>query len=309
MPVRVPLITDPAPRVLLDGLVDYAGLFPPASLSMTDAVRSFARYRGGEAGWMLGRFVCGVPHFDAFIAAAEPLLPRDAGALPWRISAVGTGDHVADAAAIARMNDCHRWSIDECSALVDAIETRVNTPDDVQRVHEAFPVDVTVYAELPADADPVPFMQLLANCGRRAKVRMGGVTAEAFPTAEHVYAFIDAAVASHVPFKATAGLHHALRGSYPLTYDAAAPSAPMFGFLNIVLAAALRAAEGSREQVLQLLQESEPSSLAFSDEAVAWRGHVMHRTHLSRVREEIAVAFGSCSFTEPVGDMRALGAW
>jgi len=36
---------------------------------------------------------------------------------------------------------------------------------------------------------------------------------------------------------------------------------------------------------------------------------VMHRTHLARVREEIAVAFGSCSFTEPVSEVRALGAW
>jgi hypothetical protein len=309
MPVRVPLITDPAPRVLLDGIVDYAGLFPPASLGMPEAVRHYARYRGGEAGWMLGRFVCAVSHFDAFVAAAEPLLPRDAGALPWRLSAVGTGDHVADAAAIVHMNACHRWSLDECSAVVDAIETRVSTPEEVLALHAAFPEELSVYAELPAGADPVPFMQRLANTGRRAKIRTGGVTLGAFPSAEQLYAFVDAAVASHVPFKATAGLHHALRGTYPLTYEAESATAPMFGFLNIFLATALRAAEGSPEQVLQLLQESDASSIAFSDEAVAWRGHVLHRAHLARVREEIAVAFGSCSFTEPVQDVRAMGAW
>jgi len=309
MPVRIPLITDPAPRVLLDGLVDYAGLFPPASLSMTEAVRNFARYRGGEAGWMLGRFVCAVAHFDAFIAAAEPLLPRDAGALPWRLAVVGTGDHEADAVAIARMNECHRWSIDECSAVVDTLETRVASPEEVSRVHEAFPADLTVYVELPAGVDPVPFMQRIANTGRRAKLRTGGVMPEAFPSAEQVFTFIDACIASHVPFKATAGLHHALQGTYPLTYEPQSAAAPMFGFLNLVLAAALRAAEGSREQVLQLLRESDAASIAFSEEAVAWRGHVLHRTHLARVREEIAVSFGSCSFTEPVADVRAMGAW
>lgn len=309
MPVRIPLITDPAPRVLLDGLVDYAGLFPPSALAMADAVRHFARYRGGEAGWMLGRFICSVSQFDAFIAAAEPLLPRDAGALPWRLSAVGTGDHAADADAIARMNECHRWSIEECSAVVDAIETRVESPEEVLRVHEAFPADLTVYVELPAGVDPVPFMQRIANTGRRAKIRTGGVVPEAFPTAEQVFAFLDASIASHVPFKATAGLHHALHGSYPLTDQPQSTVVPMFGFLNIFLAAALRAAEGSQEQVLTLLQESDPSSITFSDEAVAWRSHVLHRTHLARVREEIAVAFGSCSFTEPVSEVRALGAW
>lgn len=44
-------------RVLLEGLIDYAGLFPPAALSMQDAVRNYARYREGAWSWALGRFV------------------------------------------------------------------------------------------------------------------------------------------------------------------------------------------------------------------------------------------------------------
>ena len=40
-----------------------------------------------------------------------------------------------------------------------------------------------------------------------------------------------------VTFKATAGLHHAMRGSYPLTYERASESGTMFGFLNVFLAA------------------------------------------------------------------------
>ncbi|HYI07456.1 MAG TPA: hypothetical protein VEK57_00170 [Thermoanaerobaculia bacterium] len=44
-------------RALLEGLIDYAGLFPPAALSMQDAVRNYARYREEEYAWMLGKFV------------------------------------------------------------------------------------------------------------------------------------------------------------------------------------------------------------------------------------------------------------
>src|SRR5688500_1293567 len=44
-------------RALLDGLIDYAGLFPPATLDMQAAVARYARYRAGERAWMLGRFV------------------------------------------------------------------------------------------------------------------------------------------------------------------------------------------------------------------------------------------------------------
>jgi hypothetical protein len=44
-------------KALLSGLIDYAGLFPPAALSMEEAVRNYARYREGEHAWMLGKFV------------------------------------------------------------------------------------------------------------------------------------------------------------------------------------------------------------------------------------------------------------
>ncbi len=309
MPIRIPLVTDPAPRVLLDGIIDYAGLFPPAALPLAEAVRQYARHRGGDAGWMLGRFVCPVAQLEAFGTVAEPLLPRDAGAIPWRIAAVGSGDHAADAAAIVTINDSHRWSWDECSAVVDVVETRAAAPDDITRIHEAFASDTAVYVEIPWTEDPEPFVAELARTGRRAKMRTGGVTAEAFPPAAQVAAFIDVCVRANVPFKATAGLHHALCGAYPLTYESDAAHAPMYGFLNVFLAAALRMEGASRAHVEQALGESEAAAFTFTDEAVAWRGQSIDRTRLAHLREHVAVSFGSCSFTEPVTEVRALGAW
>ena len=44
-------------RVLMNGLIDYAGLFPPAALDMATALRNYGAYRAGEYAWMLGRFV------------------------------------------------------------------------------------------------------------------------------------------------------------------------------------------------------------------------------------------------------------
>lgn len=309
MPVRVPLVTDPAVRVLLDGLVDYAGLFPPAALTMPEAVRQYARHRGGEHGWMLGRFVCGVPHFDAFETCAEPLLPRDAGALPWRLAAVGSGDHAADAAAIARVNECHRWSAEECSAVVDVVEVKVATVDDVAHVDRAFAAELTVYVELPPVDDPRPFIDAIALAGRRAKLRTGGLVADAFPSPERVLAFLHACVSARVPFKCTAGLHHALCGTYPLTDDAGAAHAPMYGFLNVFLAAALAAQGAPREVTHAMLLESDAASFSVREEAIGWRDQLLDRVHLARVREEVAIAFGSCSFAEPVREARVLGTW
>src|SRR5713101_4042837 len=46
-------------RVLLNRILDYAGLFPPAKLPLEDALRTYLRYRKESPHrWMLGRFVC-----------------------------------------------------------------------------------------------------------------------------------------------------------------------------------------------------------------------------------------------------------
>ena len=108
MPVRLPPVTDHATRVLLEGIVDFAGLFPPAALAMPGAVRNFAHYRAGGSGWMLGRFVCPANALELFSVQADPLLPRDAGAIPWRLSVTASADLTTDLAAIAAFNTRHR---------------------------------------------------------------------------------------------------------------------------------------------------------------------------------------------------------
>src|SRR5437870_2468787 len=45
-------------RALLANVIDYAGLFPPAKLSMDEAIRNYARYRQEPGSWMLGKFIC-----------------------------------------------------------------------------------------------------------------------------------------------------------------------------------------------------------------------------------------------------------
>ena len=71
--------------VLLDGLIDYAGLFPPAALSMPAAVAAYARYVIGTDRAMLGRFVVPAARLADFTAAVDAL-PHGAPTprAPWR---------------------------------------------------------------------------------------------------------------------------------------------------------------------------------------------------------------------------------
>lgn len=315
MPLRLPPLTERASRILLEGIVDYAGLFPPSSVAMANAVRHYAHYRASETGWMLGRFVCAAAELEHFSAHAEPLLPRDAGALPWRLTVVGSAHPDVDVAAIAAFNERHRVCFDECGALVDAIELRVTTVQDVQQLHEALPKTLTTYFEVPLHGTSAAtidaLVQEIARVKRRAKMRTGGVEAGAVPSPEAVVAFLAACVAHGVTAKATAGLHHALRGAYPLTDGPDAAAARMYGFVNVFLTMALLSGGGSERHAAVLLEESDPAAFAVNDLHVSWRGvdepFNFDRVSLRQVRDHGLVSFGSCAFTEPVAEARALG--
>ncbi len=311
MPVRLPPLTERPSRILLEAIVDYAGLFPPASLEMPRAVRNFAHYRAGGAGWMLGRFVCPAARLAEFSVAADPLLPRDAGAIPWLLSVTGSGDVHADLEAITAFNERHRVCFDECGARVDSYEAKVAGVADIVAMHETLPPSLHAWLEVPLTDQVDEMVEAIARVGRFAKMRTGGTAADAFPAPERIVQFLRALLTHNVRAKATAGLHHPLRGAYRLTYDADAPTCRMFGFLNVLLAAATMANGGTDDLALQVLDEGDPQTLEFNDTHLAWHGVegtiTIDRTTLHQVREHMIVSIGSCSFTEPVDESRALG--
>lgn len=311
MPVRLPPLTEHPSRILLEAVVDYAGLFPPAALDMKRAVRNFAHYRAGGTGWMLGRFVCPANRLDEFSAAADPLLPRDAGAIPWLLSVTGSGNVHADLEAITAFNERHRVCFDECGARVDSYEAKVSSAPEIIALHETLPSTVHVWMEVAFGDHVDELVEAIARVGRFAKMRTGGVTPDAFPPAARVVQFLRALLTHNVRAKATAGLHHPLRGAYRLTYEDDAPTCRMFGFLNVLLAAAVLVDGGTDEMTLQLLEEQSPASIVFTDTHGEWHGPAgvvtIARHTLQQVREQMLVSIGSCSFTEPVDESRALG--
>jgi hypothetical protein len=310
MPVRLPPVTDHASRILLEGIVDYAGLFPPAALAMPGAVRDFAHYRAGGTGWMLGRFVCPANALPLFSQQADPLLPRDAGAIPWRLAVTSSGDIAADLTGIAAFNERHRVCFEECGALVDAYEVRVNNAAELDATDAALPRDLLTYIEVPY-AQAAELLPRIAARGRRAKMRTGGVTIDAFPAAADIAAFLQGCLQQELVAKATAGLHHPITGPYRLTYDDQAVSGRMFGFLNVFLAAALLVQGATTAQAAQLISESDASNMWCDEYQASWRSPdgvvVIERATLQRTREQLLVSFGSCSFTEPATEVRALG--
>jgi hypothetical protein len=299
-------------KYLLHRLIDYAGLFPPAALDMTSAVRNYAAYYSSEQAWMLGRFVVPVARLDEFRQAAAVQLPDGGweGDEYWRLSALAGDDLASDLEAIASFNHHYAtlpppWS--EGLAKVDTIEIKAHQPAEIERLMRLIPAKLTSYFEIPITTDPTDFVKALADVEARAKVRTGGVTPDAFPSSHELARFIATCAQADVPFKATAGLHHPLRSVNRLTYEPDSVSALMHGFLNVFIAAGFAQFGMETELLVEILEERLPEAFVFDGGGVRWREHDLVLAHLRNTRSLFALSFGSCSFTEPVEELQQLG--
>jgi hypothetical protein len=273
---------------------------------MADAVGRYDEYRRGPHSWMLGNFVVPVARLAEFEQAARAIR---SGGEPLSLAAVAGPDLDSDTRTIA---DFTRRAAPR--ALVRALEAKAATPERIDAVAASVALlrrqlreSFDTYIELPIATDPAPLIRSLAAHGLRAKVRTGGVTADAFPAPEQLARFVIECVGQGVAFKATAGLHHAMRGDYPLTYAPSSERCTMFGFLNVFLAVLLAIDGFDSTDVRALLEERDASRVAFEASGVTWRGRTVKADVIRRARTLAATSFGSCSFEEPVADLATLG--
>jgi hypothetical protein len=302
--VSQPGTVAPALHTLMERSIDYAGLFPPASLGMEDAVRAYAEYRAGTDSWALGRFILPASRLEEFDVAGVRWLPTTA-ADSWALSALLGRDVEAELAVIETYNARHRDA--RLGAVqVDTVELKASSPEGVLAAGEHVSGRFDAFIEVPVEPDPALLIDAIARIGVKAKIRTGGVSGDAFPSAEQLVRFMRRCNERGVSFKATAGLHHAMRGEYRLTYAADSPRGVMFGFLNLFVAEALMRHGAMDATVRQALETSGHDEIRFEGEHVRWRDHWLEASALRSARSG-AVAFGSCSFREPVDDLRVLG--
>lgn len=286
---------------LLAGVVDYAGLFPPAGRAMADAVAEYRDARDGPSAWMLGRFVVPATGLDELGQALDAVTAPTS--VPWAVSAIVRCGSDSDVAAVA---DFNTRACAGQAARVDAIEGKPDTPEQVDWLAIHTSRFGHVYVEITPGPYVTSWLARVVVHELRAKVRTGGVTAEAFPGPSALAAFLADVVRSGVMFKATAGLHHAVRGPYRLTYAPDSASAPMYGYLNVLLATTALRDGATTADAERLLQQSDVSSLTFEPDAVRWGRREFPVARLRATRERHLVSFGSCSFREPVEELAAL---
>jgi hypothetical protein len=315
-----------AVRAFATGLIDYAGLFPPAELPLDQALPKDLRYRGESDAWMLGRFICPAARLTE-ILRLEPSVRTDAR---FRVSALGRGGADRDAFQSGLREDLeaiasfHREA--GRSDIVEIFEVRVPAEaargdagvwrETLDRTHEAIAetglIDLRLYLESPGP-DPAAadlaraaeaFARSTVETGRTTglKLRCGGVTPDAFPKIETVARALAACREQGVSFKATAGLHH------PLRSFRSEVGTKMHGFVNVFGAALLAHAHAlSAEQIVPILECEEAAAFRWRDDGFTWRDLLVSTEEIRRLRGGLVTSFGSCSFDEPRDDLRSLG--
>ena len=289
----------------LANLVDYAGVFPPASLSVRDAVAGYRAARESDAFWMLGRFLIRATQLEELAAAATSTMAK--GEAPWDISVVFDSE-ASDAAS--RASEFHAEM--GPAMVVSAAEARITDPSQ-HGIESLFWTVASINPEV------VPFLEVertedidsqvggiaaaIAACGRTggAKIRCGGVTADFFPSPQEVGDFIMTAVELRVPFKATAGLHQ------PFRHFDTELGLMRHGFLNILIATAAAAEGADRSTVVDIIADTDPDDFRLSAAFARWRDLAIPGSALRRVRQRSFIGYGSCDFTEPVDALNDLG--
>jgi hypothetical protein len=296
-------------HALLHQSIDYAGLFPPASLALEPAIENQATYVRSSDAWMLNTFVLPVEQFDTakqFLAQFDMSHSLCVAALgPKTASAEAFLDSLEDADAAIRSFSAHNVDL----VSINHLEMFLPEDVDITVLNEARAIlgDMPVFWEAPPEkAEQTIALLAEHNSDEESaifgyKLRTGGVTADAFPTSAQIAGALIAPATHQLPIKFTAGLHH------PIRQFREEVKTKMHGFLN-VLGAAVLAAEHrwDTNQAATMLEDEDPAHFSFADDFFSWREWKIDTERL-QYRRKFVRSFGSCSFEEPREDLRALG--
>jgi len=309
---------------LLSGAIDFAGMFPPASLDLNATLQKAASFRAtAKHPWLLNRLVLSL----AEVKKLEPRFLYDCGGngAPWNISVLGTPcvsssekDFIKgfdwDFREIRRIQERYYHS----SARLDLLAYEIKLPDTItapgqaitsgefifpalEQVETIWPGEMDVYFEVSLEG---AWEETLEGVTRilsewlsentespvlpALKIRTGG---KYVPRPEQVARAIDECAANGVKIKVTQGMHH------PITHSGE------FGFVNFFTAVNFAFASGSQEFTLKdienCLRSENPKDFIFSESALSWCGRELSNEKIESARKVHAAVLGSCSLDEP----------
>jgi hypothetical protein len=269
------------------GLVDDAAIFPPGDSPLADAVATYASRSDEWYADLIGSFVVK----DVEVTDVD-------AALPLSIVVTGGAGAIGGALRLAAKSPGSVAGLEIALRDLDDLAgnaRRVVAAVDAARSEGMLDDETPIYVELPHVGSTASWLTAadeVAAVELRLKFRTGGLEAEAFPPAHALSSWIDAALDRETAFKCTAGLHNAIRHTGEDGFE-------HHGFLNVLLATRLAFDGASTDDVVAVLEQRDADPLL-----ALW--HDQDDQAMVRARRWFT-SFGSCSVTEPLDDLTALG--
>ncbi len=318
----------------LSEIIDYAGLYPPASLSLENALEKFGEHAKSPHSWMLSKFVIGSDRLQEF----EKLISNNTDLdVPIDLSIVAPATTEFDefkqaiTSVVKEIALLHknlkgkvRTSTLEIKLPVEAIYT-TSSVDTIKAIDYAvkvmsrsvvlphrlffevpgfdfdFKMTEKVVRLIAAHNAKIQSMDMPHYIFSGLKIRCGGVEAHQFPSSRYLAKAVLAGRDENVAIKFTAGLHH------PIRHYNDSVKTKMHGFLNLFGASILSYTQDlSEKEFVEILNDEKVSNFRFTDQYFAWKDFAAPALEIRMLRMLSVLSYGSCSFEEPVEDLQAL---
>jgi hypothetical protein len=291
---------------LLTHCIDYAGVFPPARLSLTEAWEKYTRYLEAGESWILGSLVLPV---DLLLSTER--IPEKASFSLTVIPRRGETEEVWQSGLAEDLGRVRLFLETHPAVTLSGLEVALPPANDPSSLlEEVLPLveGYRTFFELPAGEHLVERVRLTvmalyqhhnSKCG--LKLRTGGADPNAFPTT-HVVAEVLAGVRDRqIPLKFTAGLHH------PILHWDDNLKVARHGFINLMMAGLLgHAYHLPRENIEAIVRDEKSSNFTFNDGVARWLDLPLRAEVIRELRSRVC-GFGSCSIQEPLDDLRRIG--
>ncbi len=318
-------------KAFLKGIIDYAGLFPPADLSLDTSIQKYSKHRKSDDAWMLSRFIIPASRLSELEPYRESLFGEGE---PFAFSVLGKGtetvseyyDHLAEVSReIGQFHEAQgdRVTTDSLEIKLPREAVFANDAELLSEIYEKTAEQFEGSSVLPSEIfvegvfdsnwkKEIGLILEMLNehetssgdsaVKLRYKLRCGGVEAHMFPSVEQVAFTLTKAREQNIAVKCTAGLHH------PIRHYADSVQTKMHGFFNVFGGAMLSYAHDfTAEQLEEVLTEEDPEHFTFTDSGFMWKDLEVASEEIAELREVALISFGSCSFDEPREDLRNLG--
>ena len=302
-------------------LLDYAGLFPPATLSLQDSLKNFAEYHHHNQKDWLGKFILPAKKIDDTILILNKLNIFSMLKNKVKFSVILSSSETLSEYKNTVKTDLISVNklINQYGNIIDIQSFEVLPPKEVFNSDNTdsiknfliysseflfqFKDKVEFYCELPFSEKLNDNLTAIKKHNDNinllkisVKLRTGGVTPQQIPTSRDVANAILLCAKQKIPLKATAGLH------VPVPNDNPQVGAKLHGFLN-VFSCMLFCYDGqllNLQEIEKIISSYSYSDFKFSDKGLHVGDKFIANSKIAELRKLYIKSFGTCSFLEPI---------